>query len=69
MIDASTPRAARAIALAVAALALGAAAAAAPEPSPRPLSASDSALHVLQRFAFGPRAGQVDEVARQGALA
>ena len=69
MIDASTPRAARAIVLAVAALALGAAAAAAPEPSPRPLSASDSALHVLQPFAFGPRAGQVDEVARQGALA
>jgi len=43
--------------------------AAAPSPPLRPLTARDSALHVLQRFAFGPRPGQVDEVARQGALA
>ncbi|HEY6193610.1 MAG TPA: DUF1800 domain-containing protein [Candidatus Eisenbacteria bacterium] len=36
---------------------------------PHPLSARDSALHVLNRFAYGPRPGEVDEVARQGALA
>ena len=34
-----------------------------------PLSARDSALHVLQRFAYGPRAGEVAHVAQQGALA
>ena len=32
------------------------------------LTAADSARHVLQRFAYGPRAGQVAEVAREGAL-
>ena len=71
MIHASTPGAARAIALAAIALAMHAAAAptAAPAAPRAPLSARDSALHVLQRFAFGPRAGQVEEVARQGALA
>jgi len=48
------------------------AATAASRPSPpahSALTASDSALHVLQRFAYGPRAGQVAEVAREGALA
>jgi len=33
------------------------------------LTARDSALHVLERFAYGPSAGQVDAVAREGALA
>ena len=33
------------------------------------LTANDSALHMLQRFAYGPRAGQVEEVSHQGALA
>jgi len=32
------------------------------------LSARDSALHVLERFAYGPRAGDVDRVAQEGAL-
>jgi uncharacterized protein (DUF1800 family) len=38
-------------------------------PATHALSARDSALHVLQRFAYGPRPGEVDQVARQGALA
>jgi uncharacterized protein (DUF1800 family) len=47
------------------------AAAAAREASPPPdrLSARDSALHVLQRFAYGPRPGEVEQIARQGAMA
>jgi uncharacterized protein (DUF1800 family) len=35
---------------------------------PAALSARDSACHMLHRFAFGPLPGQVDRVARQGAL-
>jgi uncharacterized protein (DUF1800 family) len=57
-------------ALALTAPAPGGAAMSTPATAPRgALSARDSALHVLQRFAYGPRAGQVEEVARQGALA
>ena len=78
MTQVSMPGVARAIALVAIALAVGATASpTAPAPPPpasvtepplHPLTARDSALHVLQRFAFGPRPGQVDEVARQGAL-
>jgi uncharacterized protein (DUF1800 family) len=69
----STTRTARAIALAAIALMMNAAdcrsaGGAGAAPPIAVLSASDSALHVLQRFAFGPRPGEVDEVARQGAL-
>jgi uncharacterized protein (DUF1800 family) len=39
------------------------------DPAPGPLSARDSALHLLQRFAHGPLPGQVEGVARQGVLA
>ena len=38
-------------------------------PAREALAASDSARHVLQRFAYGPRGGEVAEVAREGALA
>src|SRR5437870_1318391 len=38
-------------------------------PGRHSLAARDSALHVLDRFAYGPRPGDVDRVARQGALA
>jgi uncharacterized protein (DUF1800 family) len=37
-------------------------------PPTHALSARDSALHVLQRFAYGPRPGEVEHVAQQGAL-
>jgi len=37
--------------------------------APEPLSARDSALHVLNRFAYGALPGEIDRVARQGALA
>jgi len=39
------------------------------ESEPGALSARDSALHVLERFAYGPLPGQVDRVAKEGALA
>lgn len=44
-----------------------------PEPSPRPAgppsqAARDSALHVLNRLAYGPALGQVDAVAREGVM-
>src|SRR6185503_12110660 len=63
------------LALAVYVAATGAATAAPQEssrmaapPARSALTAADSARHVLQRFAYGPRAGQVAEVAREGAL-
>jgi uncharacterized protein (DUF1800 family) len=66
--------AAHLVSLALAALVASAPVRAASDSMPAPhstvaLSARDSALHVLQRFAFGPRVGQVDEVVREGALA
>jgi uncharacterized protein (DUF1800 family) len=39
------------------------------ESAPGALSARDSALHVLERFAYGPLPGQVERVAQEGALA
>ena len=42
---------------------------ASPASAQGPLSPRDSALHVLNRLAWGPAPGQVDAVIREGALA
>ena len=56
------------LAAAAAAMRATPAASAAARVRPHSLSARDSALHVLERFAYGPRPGEVERVAHEGAL-